>query len=544
MADSTYMRTIGEEISPLITVVHPTARVGASEAFPRGWRDAHDAWLAACDNPATVEYIVAVHSSRWMDFMSSDLFGSVDCSQWGAFRVVENKNRDCVVDQTNAAAARSTGLVITGAADDYFPPEHWDTLILEALYAGDAELKESQVLLMSSGNPRDEELMIANAITRARLEQLGTLLDPDFESMFADNWFGFQNRRDAEKGVCMLIERPDIVFEHRHPVFGQGKMDAVYAQQNRAEAYRKGQVVFHQKVSGARVMVMCLPGENFRAELTGSRFQLIDDVKATTRYGLVAPHFCHTSNVYATRIELAKEALAFPSCTQDQDLILTVDDDNPLDIHQLQMLIEDLDARPDLAGVLGWCWCDHNEGDDPDASKWVMSCGRQDENLTCLRFTPQDFEEAAERGFLITSDDVKPHALWSGLPVMLIRRSAMEQMGWQAFVARTADPVLVGALQHALEALGGVRQVAPTIAGKAIRQVEAALNWAGKLNACRNAMTSEDTSFFIRAHELGLKFGIDVRVRVPHMKWRGIAPQYVPESERGRVEKLREVVPA
>ena len=555
---------------PLISILHPTARIAPSEQFPRGWKDAHDVWLARADHPENIEYVLAVHSSRWEAF-SADMDTSRDFIKrgWQRWQAYNNTERDCVVDQLNCAARHSRGKLLVGTMDDYYPPEHWDTLLLEAVGAADlarpelargilvGQLKSPRLqeyleknldrefqLWFSSGSPRDKELIVAGAMTRKRYERYGFVLDPDFESMFADDWHTFCAKRDAEAGLCKLIVRQDIQFEHRHPSFTSQPMDDVYEQQNRADAYRAGSVILHQKMTGSRVMVMCLPGETFRSELVGSRLALIDSVKAATPYGMVAPHWCHTTNVYATRIELAKAAERFPSVTKDQDLVLMADDDNPLEFAQLQMLISDLDARPELAGVVAWCWCDHNESEDAEARKWVMSCGRQDvKSLDCLRFTSEDFDQAIARGdFLIGSADVAPHAFWSGLPVLLIRRRAMEQLSWKAFIARAADPVLVEALELAATYLDGKReeQLADCVRVK----VRSALRWASVLNNLRNGMTSEDTSFFIRAHELGLKFAVDIRVRVPHMKWRGITPQYVPESERPQVMKLREVTAA
>jgi hypothetical protein len=514
---------------PLISLLHPTARVKRSKAFPRGWRDACEAWWRACDHPENVEYILAVHESRWDEYWDEDARWDEVFPLFGQRLIVQNTLRDCVVDQTNRAALASTGQLLCGVADDYYPPDHWDTLLLEAI----ADLSKPYHLLCSSGaSPeRDRELMIAGAITRPIYERRGYLLDPDFESMFADNWLAWLTRKEAQEGLLEIIERLDIQFDHRHPIFGKGEMDEVYALQNRETAYRTGASLFHQKVTSSRVMVMCFPGEQFRSELVGSRFQLIDDVKAHTKYGIVAPHWCYTSNVYATRIELAKAALDFPSCTKDHDLVLFADDDNPVGFPEVAQLMEDLDAHPELGGVVGWCWCDHPENQDSEMRKWVMSCGRQDvTNLTCLRFTPEDFDRAIERGsWLISSDDVKPHAFWSGLPVMLIRRPVLERMGWRAFVGRAADSVLVSALNAAEFASDEYTR-------KLIRH---ALDWAEVLDSTAIGMTSEDTSFFLRAHELGITFAVDIRVRVPHMKWRGITPQYVPESERLKAMKTQ-----
>jgi hypothetical protein len=516
--------------------------------------------MTRADHPERIEYILTVHASRWKACNAQEVswyraenpedylpgaepdLGTVPAwgMPWHAFNRVKNDKRDCVVDQTNAAAEASHGKILCGVADDYFPPEHWDTLLLEAILGypieeftgSDPKLNEPIIVHCATGASveRDRELMIGGAWTRPVYDLYGYILDADFESMFADNWYAFCARRDAAAGLLTIIERLDIQFDHRHPVFNKGQMDGVYALENRPEAYYTGHLLFQQKVSGSRIMVMCLPGESFDSNLVASRFQLTEDVKMRTRYGMVAPHWAYTTNVYQTRIELTKSALAFPSCTKEEDLVLMCDDDNPLDFPQLQILMQDLDEHPDLSGVVAWCWCGHNEDDDGEARKWVMSCGRQDvEDLTCLRFAPEDFDRAIERGnCLISSDDVQPHAFWSGLPILLIRRSALVTLGWRSFVARTADPTLVNAL---LLAKGQVH-------GEALEAVMDALKWAEVLDSIPIGMTSEDTSFFFRAHELGLKFAVDIRVRVPHLKLRGIKPQYVPEREREQVEDI------
>jgi hypothetical protein len=583
-------------VAPVISLLHPTLRVKPSAGFPEGWRGACSDFYLKCDHPESVEYVIGIHESKWAEFWgaiespknsyavtvidSESPFGRPglldEMPPFGRVVVVKNEGRNCGADQLNTIAGVTSGKLIFGLMDDLFAPAHWDTKLLEAIEGplnrckscgwplalsselgcvpgncsqrGFARFRpappfpglDSEVILICSSGAspeRDRELMICGAWTRKRYERYGYILDPDFESMYADNWNGIQARRDEAAGLLTIIERLDIQFEHNHPALTGAPMDEVYSLENREEAYRRGSVVLQQKVSGSRVMVMCLPGENFRSELAASRFNLIDQTRARTRYGIVSPHWCHTTNVYATRIELTKAALSFPTITPDVDLVLTADDDNPLEFPQLEMLIADLEARPELAGVLAWCWCDHSEEKDGEAKNWVMSAGRQDPaTLTCLRFSASDFDDAIARGdCLISSDDIRPHAFWSGLPVMLIRRSALEQLGWRAFVARTADPVLVDALKDAQSHLLALLGDCPTeTAGK----VKAALKWAETLDATQNGMTSEDTSFFIRAHELGLKFAVDIRVRVPHIKWRGITPQYVPEREREQVKAL------
>jgi hypothetical protein len=479
---------------PLISLLHPTARVAPSEAFPRGWKDAHDAWLARADHPERIEYVLTVHESRWKQWTDEEGRSShgavVPDVCWKEFQAVRNDKRDCVVDQTNLAAECSRGMIIMGVQDDYYPPEHWDTLILEAFCGCPAEeITESDewltipiLLHCSSGGPVESEraLMIGGAATRPVLEHYGYSLDPDFESMFADNWQAFQVKRDAAAGILQIIERLDIVFDHRHPIYGKGQMDDIYRLQNRDIAYRQGAAIFHKKVTGAKVVVLCLPGESFRNEWVGTMFQTIQSL-GNMGY-ITAPHWCYTSNVYCTRIELAQGALEF---RPKADYILWVDDDNLVTADQVQILIDDLESHPELGGVTGWCWCDHNETDGVIASTWRMSVGRQSwPDLKCLRLTAEDLQNAFEVSPLITSDDMAPHAFWSGFPCVLLRRETLERMGPSAF-APMSLPVNYG-------------------------------------------FTGEDTSFFINAHRMGVKFAVDIRIKVPHVKWRAIEPVFVP----------------
>jgi hypothetical protein len=227
-------------------------------------------------------------------------------------------------------------------------------------------------------------------------------------------------------------------------------------------------------------MVICLPGEVFRNEWVGTMFQTIESL-GHMGY-ITGPHWCYTSNVYCTRIELAQGALEF---RPKADFVLWIDDDNLVTADQVQLLIQDLEAHPEFGGVTGWCWCDHNESEGTIAEKWRMSVGRQRwPDLQCLRLTSDDLQAAFQKSPLITSDDLLPDAFWSGFPCVLMRRSALEMLGPSAF-APLILPVNYG-------------------------------------------FTGEDTSFFINAHKAGVKFAVDIRVKVPHVKWRAIEPAFVP----------------
>ena len=503
--------------APLISVLHPTCRVTPSEAFPRFWHGAFLEWLAACDNPHQVEYVISVHESRWERFWATMARESywIDESwrtrdrvtmhntSWHSVVVVKNTGRDCNVDQINCAAAASSGLLIMGTMDDMGAPEGWDTAILET-FAQCAEYDKpvvrdelmnggsglpwpTEVLIVcgtGAGDERDRKLFNAGASTRNRYKRLGYIVHPEFESMYADNYMTWESRRDAEKGILQIVERLDIVFEHRHPLLGKGSMDAEYAAQNRDQAYRLGIRVFNKLTQGSRLIALCLPGESFSFRYVFSMFKVRDWLHENNF--MVEDYGAHTSNVYCTRIELADAVL---KVGMDPEFVLWVDDDNVVSPQDVQALIADLDGHPELDWVGGCCWCDTG---DYENHPFVLSFGRQGPNLECNLFGVEDWcKFQVQKKLAITSDDVAPDALWSGFPVILMRGAMLKRLGWEAF-----KPML---------------------------------------GNYHRGFTSEDTTFFYRAHEAGMKGAIDLRVMVPHLKLRGIQPQILPAAERDKV---------
>jgi hypothetical protein len=488
---------------PIISLLHPTARVKPSEAFPRGWKDAHDAWLSRADNPLRIEYMVVVHESRWQEYtdeVAHDWQGNM--GGWFRFISVQNLKRDCVVDQLNAAAEASEGSLLMGVMDDFYPPRHWDTLIIEALpkiiapnvKAGWPEVEVPDfegeyTIVCSSGASaeRDRELMIAGADSRKRFERYGYLLDPDFESMYSDNWRAFQARRDEREGLCNVIERLDVQFDHRHPTLTNAPLDEVYARQNRPAAYFNGYNTFAEKagLKRQRSLAVCLPGEEFRSEWVARWTMLFGHLTQVHKI-MALPFFAHSSNVYCTRIELAQGVLDSPiPC----DFSLWIDDDNTLTPAHFDMLLRDLDEHPELDGVVGWCWCDNHQAEAIEAQKWTMSVGRQGPNMECYRFTLEDFKKSD--GPLLGTDQIEsPDGFWSGFPCVLLRRRVLEMLGSGVFAPVFREDV-------------------------------------------KYKFTGEDTAFFWRAREAGLKFAVDVRVQVPHVKWRVIEPIFnLPKAEK------------
>ena len=480
-----------------ISVVHPTARIAPPyPSFPTGWLESCQAFCAACDSPEDVEYILVVHEDNWQKFCQRYggtvfegqwLNSGLDCvDRFGRFWVVKNRGTNSVVSQINHGCVVARGLLIHVSMDDLFPPRHWDSLIWRAFAGSNLSTLDSvinpHVLHVTTGSPTDDTLFIPQIFTRMLFEERGYAVHPSYDGMFSDNEF-----TEHAKAKGIVLDGRHIRYEHRHPAFGTAEMDSVYAGENREQAYADGLRNFeyrkalcfpresepqHAPVKHALVkpyIALCAPGEIFHQEWLVGWTNLILWLSLEAGFNLHMM-FAHTSNVYCTRMEITEAVLAM---RPKPHLWLWLDDDNTITREQLALLIQDLVEHPELDGVVGWCWCDRE--DDPE-NPFMMSCGKQDEQMRLLRFGFEDFDKAESP--LIPIE-------WSGFPCVLIRNEAMEKLGAQAFKPILRDDVNFG-------------------------------------------FTSEDTSFFWNARQMGMKFAVDARVKVPHVKYRKIEPQYVP----------------
>jgi hypothetical protein len=175
------------------------------------------AWFRTADNPRQVEHVFGVDADdpelpAYAPYLHGISPAGGQCSG-GA----------------NAAAAVATGTrLLILIADDLAPFPGWDTALLAA-----AEDQARAVLSVGDGNRRDG-LLTHPVITRARYAEQGWLLNPAFPRMFADNDHTYRARRDG------IVVETSLAFDHQHPGYGKGAVDARYRAQNAPEAYQEG----------------------------------------------------------------------------------------------------------------------------------------------------------------------------------------------------------------------------------------------------------------------------------------------------------------
>ena len=203
------------------SLCHSTARL------PDGWRLAYQTWRENCDNWDDVEYVLSVDSAD-VD-MWPDLHGT-------GIVLTENTGRQCAVDGWNAAGRASTGKFLITAADDMFPPPHWDTELKKVVPNMDGEYA---VEVLTGTSPADDEwmrCMLHSLITRKYYERIGSnFFDPRFFGMYADVWF-----TEVARHHGVVIDARHLTFKHRHWIGTNVSYDDIYQRQNSAQRYDRG----------------------------------------------------------------------------------------------------------------------------------------------------------------------------------------------------------------------------------------------------------------------------------------------------------------
>lgn len=210
-------------MKPRISLLHAT-RGRTTQAV-----STRDTWLNMASDPSRIEHIFAV-----------DADDAVSVEMAKQFISVTSGAKSCVA-AWNLAAASATGDILVQLSDDWVPCMGWDAILLNVV-AGRDPLKEQFVVAPNDGHRTDQLLCMA-ILSRARYEKQGHLFFPGYESVFSDNEFSAR----AYKDRIVIDARAMLRFEHKHPAFGKGTMDATYQHNNTRERYAAGEALFKER---------------------------------------------------------------------------------------------------------------------------------------------------------------------------------------------------------------------------------------------------------------------------------------------------------
>jgi hypothetical protein len=330
----------------------------------------------------------------------------------------------------NAAAKASTGQVLVMVADDFFPPEHWDTLLLSVI----PDLSGEYAVHVDAQDPWPW-IMTHPILTRAYYERPGrggckpgALFYHEYLSMGCDDDFTECATRD---GVVVNAKR--LKFEHRHPALKLVPMedrDAVYQHEDSAEAWAvKERVIGKRRRNGytdgpdpLKRLVVVTPGTPFDYRWLSEW----DNLSWYLRTHFDSAHiYSVDNNIYKVRVEAARAALS----QGVPDYVLWIDSDNPPTVQAFCALLADLQAserntdpmlRPiDISGA----WYRYK---GPDKEFSYIAAGRSfDPDVR--QISEPEVLDALKRGKLI--DDLA----FIGFGMLLMRGSILAELGPQGF---------------------------------------------------------------------------------------------------------------
>lgn len=440
-------------------------------------------------HPESVEYVLCI-DRRW-GFTALD---ARNAAETAGVVVVENTGRRCYVDGVNIAARAASGQILIVNADDQFPALRWDVELLNRL-AGRRGESDSFVVEVTTGTPSEHErgLLVMPILSRARYREFGYVFYPAYESMFADNDFCESSRCDG-----VVLDAREMIFPHLHPINGGAADDAAYQAQNRAEAYRLGAalldcrraggfsqvsavdlVVSLDKAMGPPVsgdalaagrppkVALCLAGEMFRGEWFDAMLTLYTHLMAVRGFNVVRLR-SYTTNVYVTRLEVWEALEGLPAADRP-DWLLWIDDDNILTPEHFDKLLTGLEGRPDLDVLAAWSWVH-----DSLQLRFQVSAGNWAPDGA--HWNPFDAETFPD------SVGLRPAEV-TGFPSVLMRGSIIDKVGKRPFLRGILDD----RLPHGI---GG-----------------------------------EDLAF-CRACQGVASIAVDPEVRVPHLKWMQVVPEF------------------
>jgi hypothetical protein len=348
--------------------------------------------------------------------------------------------------------------------------------------------------------------MVMPVLTRARYLRLGRIFHPEFVSMFADNDF-FE---EAYLNGVLVDGRDMGVFPHKHYLWDKAvPVDVQYRAQNSPDAWKLGDAIlgrrraersaaagrlapcrpfdqvgqggpgpvwpvvpgasvgngFSASTNGPRTIALCLTGEHFSGDYLDAILTLYNHLTVVRGFEVVRLRN-YRSNVYVTRSEIWD---AFLALDPRPEFMLWIDDDNLLSPSQFDALLADIDGRPDLDGVVGWCWI-HDE----THTRFQVSCGTWGpDSAHWIPF---------HAGRFPVSEGLQDIEV-TGFPCVLLRGGIADKVGPWPFVRDLVD--------HRLPY--GIR--------------------------------GEDLAF-CRACIGAARLAVDPRVRVPHLKTMQVLPQF------------------
>jgi hypothetical protein len=215
-----------------IAMIHP------SFGRPTMAFDVYLEWMANCDHPEEVEYLLGLDDNDPAVEEYRQKYSS-RVTQFGRAFIAVGDSRN-IVQATNGIAKlmSPTTELIVSMADDEAPCPHWDTELLRLLEGVD-NFKTIKFIGVSDGIHLYGPALLYLIVNRAWYTRFGYLVYPEYDGVFADNDY-----HNVATRLGCIIDAPQLLFRHRHYIVGLSEPDATYARNNNRIGSQRNLKVF------------------------------------------------------------------------------------------------------------------------------------------------------------------------------------------------------------------------------------------------------------------------------------------------------------
>lgn len=205
-----------------ISIIHP------SLSRPEHAYNTFRTWTERAENWNNFEYILS------LDVTDKALYAYTDWVQrWNMAWQTINDNHSAI-EAINNAAKIATGDILIVVSDDTDCPDHWDTLLLEAL--------EGKSDFCAKTNDGLQPTLITMPIMdRVYYERYGYIYHPDYAHMFCD-----QELTSVAIMTGKYIKLP-LLFPHLHYSAGLSQKDELNSRND--ATWHQGQTLFNERMA-------------------------------------------------------------------------------------------------------------------------------------------------------------------------------------------------------------------------------------------------------------------------------------------------------
>ena len=204
------------------------------------------AWLAAADNPARVEYLLGVDDDDPALAEYVRLFTTNEQQNSHAnCSIIVARSRTIITAMNNLAleAAPSSEIMIS-VSDDVWPQKGWDTRLLSE--SQDISNLSTPRFFGVGDGVNEFGAFVIYVANRAYYNRLGWVLCPEYDGLYADSEMSRVAKLTGTLKPC-----PGLRFEHQH--FSKSptpeELDATYQRHNNSESQKRNWAIFERRLA-------------------------------------------------------------------------------------------------------------------------------------------------------------------------------------------------------------------------------------------------------------------------------------------------------